>query len=213
MRIGWFGVLTLAVSTALSASAQQVTEKDLVPEEGAAQVMLLRQRSVRDELKLSHTEAKAIHEFNIRQWKKARSYDDLPAAERDRKFDDLTRENEQFLRDTLTAEQRKRLDEITLQVAGLLWVTTPRVASDLGLTTEQKERARKYQEEARREMREIVHDRHRRDRDAKFNELRATSRKRLVELLTDDQETRWKQMTGEPFKGRLRFHDEREGEG
>jgi hypothetical protein len=40
-------------------------------------------------------------------------------------------------------------------------------------------------------------------KEEKLRELRATSRKRLLELLTDEQETKWKEMTGEPFTGEL----------
>jgi hypothetical protein len=214
MRIVRVGILTLAAALVGNAPARPADDIDaMVPEEGAAQVMLLRQKSVREELKLSESESDKIYDFNVRQWKKARSYDNLTPAERDRKFEELTGENEQFLKETLAPEQRKRLDQITLQVAGLLWVTSPKVASELGLTAEQKERARALQEEARREMRDVVHAKSREGRDVKFEELRKTSRQRLMELLTDQQELRWKQMTGEPFRGRLRFHAEREGEG
>ncbi len=34
-----------------------------------------------------------------------------------------------------------------------------------------------------------------------------TSRKRLTEVLTDEQEAKWKEMTGIPFDGDLAFFD------
>ena len=41
----------------------------------------------------------------------------------------------------------------------------------------------------------------------KLAELRESTRKKLNELLKDPQLAKWKEMTGEPFKGELTFYD------
>jgi len=158
--------LSIAIALALIAAALWVTParsqetrkaRRLVPEEGAVQVLLLRQQSVQDDLKLTADETKKFHEFGDRQWKKALEIEKGAADERGRKYAELRRENERFVETTLTPEQHKRLHQIALQVSGLLLVTHHRVANELKLTDEQKRRAHEMQKEARRETEEIIH--------------------------------------------------------
>ncbi len=180
----------------------------MVPEEGSLQVVLLRHKAIRDDLKLTHREARRIHEFTEAQWKKAMKAEELTDdKERDRRYDEMTRENEKFLSDILNGEQRKRLDQITLQVAGLLWITRPDVAAELKLTDEQKQKAAEYQQLAHREMEELLHSETRRDRRAELRRLHETSKKRVLDLLTDEQEAKFHEMIGPPFHGELRFDE------
>jgi hypothetical protein len=201
--------LALAALIAWSVPTRAADEKaKLVPEEGALQVVLLRHKAVRDDLKLTHREARKIHEFTEEQWKKAEKAEELPdAKERDRKYEEMTKENEKFLDELLTPAQHKRLDQITLQVAGLLWINRPDIATAIKLTDEQKKKAAQYQQEARKEMEELLHSTTRRDRHAEMRKLHATSKNRLLELLTDEQETTYHAMTGPPFRGELRFDE------
>jgi hypothetical protein len=188
MRSCRMWTLALAAVIAWAPTRAAADEKPKpVPEEGSLQVVLLRHKSVRDDLK---------------------RVEELPdAKERDRKYDEMTKENEQFLDEVLTAAQRKRLHQITLQVAGLLWITRPDVAAELKLTDEQKKKAVEYQQEARKEMEELLHSTTRRDRHAELRKLHEASKKRLLELLTDDQETKYHEMLGHPFRGELRFDE------
>lgn len=194
------GLATLAVFASPAYSATK-----LVPEEGAIEIILLRQDAVRQDLQLTAEEAKKIDEFCDKQWTKAQEISELNESERDKKFAEMTKENERFISETLTKEQRKRLDEIMLQVAGLLWVTRPEVASRLELTAEQKKKAETMQQIARDETEQLLHATKDEQKDAKLRELRQTSRERLMTLLTDSQKTKWRQMTGQPLRGELRF--------
>jgi hypothetical protein len=200
--------LALAALIAWSVPTRAADEKAKpVPEEGALQVVLLRHKAVRDDLKLTHREARKIHEFTEEQWRKAEEVEKLPdAKERDRKYEEMTKENEKFLDELLTPAQNKRLDQITLQVAGLLWINTPDAAA-LMLTDEQKKKAAQYQQEARKELEELLHSTTRRDRHAELRKLHETSKKRLLELLTDEQETKYHELIGPPFRGELRFDE------
>jgi Spy/CpxP family protein refolding chaperone len=135
--------LTLVALCACSMPARAADDKAKpVPEEGAVELVLLRHKAVRDDLKLTHREARKIHEFTEQQWKKAQKIEELAdEKERDRRYDELTREDERFLAEALTPEQKKRLDQITLQVAGLVWITRPDVAAariELDRRTEEK---------------------------------------------------------------------------
>ena len=64
--------LALVALCACSLPARAADDKPKpVPEEGALEVVLLRHKAVRDDLKLTHREARKIHEFTEQQWKKA----------------------------------------------------------------------------------------------------------------------------------------------
>lgn len=199
----------LAVLAAWAAPVRAAEKAKLVPEEGTVEIMLLRQKSVRDDLKIPEATAEKIHKYAAEQWKKAQDVVQLPVNEQDAKFAAMEKENERFLEQTLNAQQRKRLNEITLQIAGLLYVTRKDIASQLKLTAEQTEQARKFQKEAKTEMEEVIESTKPEQRRETFAELRKTSRKRLLDLLTDEQEATWKQMTGAPFNGDFEFAGKR----
>lgn len=213
MRNRPWGVLVLAILAAWSAPVRTASaeEERMVPEAGAIQVMLLRQKSVREDLHLTPEESKKIEDFTSQQWEKAQKIHELKDRdEQDRKYEALSKENEKFLDQVLEPSERQRLNEITLQKAGLAWITRPEIASKLGLTAEQKEKAAQLQKEARKEMHDVLHSDA--SSEVKHNRLKAhhdALQKRLMDLLTDEQEVKWKEMSGAPFKGELRFepHD------
>lgn len=180
----------------------------MVPEEGAVQVMLLRQKSVRDELKMKNDQARAIHNFGDQQWKKAQEIEKLAPDQRRARYDVLTRENEQFLNQSLDPNQRRRLDEVSLQIAGLLLATSPRVATQLRLTPQQQQELMRHQNEARNELNEAVRAKGKEGREERMKQLRETSRKRLLEVLTDEQEQKWKQMTGAAFDAKFKYEED-----
>jgi hypothetical protein len=203
----WTSTLVVLCACGLPARAADDKSKP-VPEEGPLELVLLRHKAVRDDLKLTHREARRIHEFTEQQWKKAQRIEELPdEKERDRRYEELTREDNRFLDEILKPDQKKRLDQITLQVAGLVWITRPEVAAALVLTDEQKQKAAEYQKLARKEMEELLHSETRRDRQAELRKLHETCKKRVLDLLTDEQETKYQEMIGEPFRGELRFDE------
>jgi len=197
---------TLAVSilAALAASAP-AAEKMLIPEEGTIEIMLLRQKSVRHELKVSDNEYQKIHKYASEQWKKAKDLSTKSQKEQDQRFHEMAKENEQFLEKTLTKEQHKRLNEITLQVAGLLYSTRPDIAAKLKLTDDQKQKMKKYQDEARHDLEKALEAKDSKERHKNLSELHKVNRDRLYEVLTDQQEVAWKQLTGAPFNGELEY--------
>jgi hypothetical protein len=174
-----------------------------VPEEGALEVVMLRQQSVQKELKLNEEAVDKIHKHCSQQWEKAKKIADLSEPERDKKFTELTKENDQFVEKTLNKDQRKRLQEIMLQTAGLLCLSDKEVAAKLNLTEDQKKKLPKLQQEARNETEELIHDVTKEQKRAKLKEIRMTSEKRVKELLTDAQEAKWSEMLGKPFEGDL----------
>jgi Spy/CpxP family protein refolding chaperone len=199
--------VTAVVAVALvTAPAHPADDNELIAESGALEIVLLRQHDVQKDLKLTDVHGKKIHEFASEQWKKAREIHKLPANEQDAKYDVLTKENDKFLSDLLTPEQRKRLDQIGMQVAGLLWAGRPDTASALKLTSEQKKKLEELHKEAHKEAKAILKEA--KDDDTKHEELKKlheTNRKRLLSLLTPEQQESWKTLAGTEFKGELHF--------
>jgi Spy/CpxP family protein refolding chaperone len=126
-------------------------------------------------------------------------------SERDREFEKMAKANQEFIQNTLRPEQVKRLNEIAMQVAGLLWVMRSDVASALNLTDEQKQKIRELHREARKEAQEALRSVNRAVEEEKFRDMRQANRRRLMSILTDEQKAKWKEMAGQPFRGVLHF--------
>jgi hypothetical protein len=196
---------TFVVGAAIAAPLQAADQKMMIPEEGTLEILLLRQKSVRDELKVTDATDEKIQKYAAQQWKKAQQISDDSQEEQDRQFDAMAKENEKFLEQTLSKEQQQRLHQIVLQQAGLLYVTRKDIASSIKLTEEQKERARKAQKEARQELEELLDAKDAKARNERLNELYKTNTQRLATLLTAEQNTKWKQMIGAPFTGQFKY--------
>jgi hypothetical protein len=197
----------IVVCAFLAAPARSADESEMIAESGAMEIVLLRQPSVQHELKLTDVHGKKIQEFASEQWKKAKEIHKLPMNEQDAKYDVLTQENEKFLSTLLSPEQKKRLDQIGMQVAGLLWAGRPDVASALKLTADQKKQLEQLHKEAHKQamaiMKEAKEDN---AKQAEMKKLHDTDRQALLALLTPEQQQTWKTMAGPEFKGELNFH-------
>jgi Spy/CpxP family protein refolding chaperone len=195
-----FAILAACAAPALAANNKAV------PEEGAIEIMLLRQHSVQKELKLSDDQVDKIHKFAAEQWEKAEKADKETEAEQDKVFTKLTDENEKFIEKHVTKQQRDRLQEIALQVAGLLLVTRHDITAKLNLTADQKDRIAKARTEARQEAEELLYTTKKDEQREKLKEIKETTRKKMDKILTDEQKVTWRRMIGETFSGDLVFY-------
>jgi hypothetical protein len=186
-------------------------EAKMVPEGTTIQLILLRQKAVRQDIGLGRDHTGKIFEFTSKQYDRAREAMKLDQAERRQKFETMKEENERFLKDNLSREQRKRLDQITLQVVGLLWLGREEIARDLNLTEEQRQKAKDLREHTREEARKLLRTGSREGQREKFAQLRRETRNKLQELLTPDQRTKWRELVGRPFRGQLEFEQAEEG--
>lgn len=204
LRKALLGLAVLVVCTTLARPAD--SDEKIIAREDAIEVMLLRQKSVQKDLKIAPEQGMKIHEFAETQWKKVRAMKDLDKDERDRRFEAMAKDNERFLKSTLNQQQRKRLNQIAMQVAGLLWVMRSDVAAKLDLTDEQKGKIRELHREAHKEAQEALRSADGPEvKEEKFREMRMANRKRLMSVLTDEQKAKWKEMAGPPFRGELHF--------
>jgi hypothetical protein len=209
MRTCFVLVLALAVPAGFAAAREKPDETTapIVPETTTAQLLLLRQKSVQKELKLSDETVQKVMEFcnkESEEYGKA-----LKLADKDRtgKFDELERVNKKFLEDNLSADQRKRLEQITLQVTGLHQVTRPEVVKELKLTDEQVAKFKEMQKEARMALEAIINGADRAGKTEKLTKLREEINKKILDLLTDEQKAKVRETVGEPFKGEIVFEE------
>jgi hypothetical protein len=205
MRTFWTWALALAVPAVCVTEARP--GEPIVPEGTAAKLILLRQKSVQKELKLSPEVTQKVRAFTKKQWEAAEKAMKLGEQERERKFDQLDRQNKEFLAANLTSGQRKRLNQITMQVTGLRQLTRPEVIRRLNLTDDQVGKIKGLQEKARTKLAKIMATPNRTEKNAKLAKLRAEVTRQVRALLTDDQRVKARELVGEPFTGELVFEE------
>lgn len=198
-------LLALAVAALWATAARPAEDEKIIAREDAIEVMLLRQKSVQGDLEITEAQKRKIYAFADKQWKKAQTLRNRSEAERDREFEAMAKANQEFLKNTLMPQQQKRLNEIAMQVAGLLWVMRSDVAAALNLTDEQKQKIRELHREAHKEAQEALRSDNKAVEDGKFQEMRRRNRQRLMSVLTDEQKGKWREMAGAPFRGELHF--------
>ena len=167
-------------------------------------MMLLGQKSVQEDLKLSDDQVKEWKEFGEKMRKEREGLRDLSREEAGKKMQELRKEGEEKLAKLLDKKQAKRLKQITLQVQGASAYSNPEVAKALAFTDEQKKDIKAIQEDAGKQIREIFQgEGTREEKFKKVGELQKTATAKALKLLTDDQRKTWKEMTGAEFKGKI----------
>jgi hypothetical protein len=126
-------------------------------------------------------------------------------AEERQKRQEQAAANEKALAEVLQPDQLKRLKQIALQQQGAIAVGRPEVAEDLKLSSEQKDKIKAMQQDLQGKMREIMQSGNRDEARGKMAELRKSTNEKVVELLSDEQKSKWKELTGEPFSGEIRL--------
>jgi hypothetical protein len=199
----WKCVLILAVPVLLVAADS--SEDRLIPERTTIELLLLRQKSVQRELKVSPGLSKKVDQFTHIQHERFNGVLKLGEEQRKQKLMQLANENKQFLSVNLTPAQRKRLFQITLQTTGLHELNRPEVAKELNLSEEQQQKFKDLQKQHRKELAEIIHPKGRAARNEKLAKLREDTREKIQAILTDEQKAKVREMVGEPFKGEIVF--------
>src|SRR5262245_23628020 len=183
--------------------AEPPAEEFALPSDTTVKLLLLRQKSVQEELKLPPEFCKKLADYTVKEHEEYQKSLKLNAAEREKKHDQLEKEHEKFMADNLSEAQRKRLDQITMQVIGLRILTRPKAAEVLKLTAEQQEKFKKLHEEARKDLAALMEAKDGGDKNEKLAKFRAEIDKKVEAILTDEQKEIARAHVGEPFKGKL----------
>lgn len=174
-------------------------------------LMLLAQKSVQEELKMTEEQVGKATEAVTKQREAMQGLGDLSQEERGKKMRELTQEGEKTVKEILKPEQATRLRQVSLQVQGGRALATPAVAKDLNLTDEQKQKVKDMLAESQEKIRDIFQNAGD-DREAamkKIQELNKETSTKMIEMLNDEQKTKWKEMTGKPFTGTITFGQRR----
>jgi hypothetical protein len=209
MHTFWRWILVLAVPALWVAAA--LPAEPIVPNETTVQLILLREKSVQEELKIDAELAKKIMEFTNAEYEEFQKAQKLSEEEREKKLKQLEEANQKFLADNLSAGQRKRLGQIAMQVTGLQQLTKPEIAKLLDLTEEQQKKFKEMRVEARKELERIMDVKNRQERNEKLAKLREDIERRVKEVLTDEQKAKARELVGEPFKGKILLEGPEEG--
>src|SRR5262245_48080848 len=186
MRTFMTWAVVLLVPAVLEATAQPAEEG--VPEGTTVKLLLLRQKSVQKEMELTPESTKKIMAFTDAQSEAAQKALGLGEAARKEAFEKLGKQNDKFLADTLNAKQSKRLDQITMQFTALTQLTKPEMAKELKLSDEQVKKFKDMQTEARKALVEIIEAKERAGKSEKLAKLREETRKKILAVLTDEQQ-------------------------
>jgi serine/threonine protein kinase len=157
-----------------------------------SQQRLLTQKSVQEELQLTSDQVQKINQLAEKRppanFGKHMRFPGPPRSDDALALD-------QLVADVLKPEQKHRLQQIAMQQLGTFAMGDPQIARGLGLTPEQTDRIRTLRDELRGPAGKAA--------DAPRAERSINDK--IMETLTDEQKTKWKEMLGEPFQGEIRL--------
>ncbi len=177
--------------------------------QGCGQLMMLQQADVVQDLKLTDQQRRRIADFSGQlEQQRRRVFDDFrklsPEQQRER-MESMAKENEQAVAEILRPEQAERLQKIAWQLQGSLAFADPEVVAALQFTDEQKERIRELHMEGRAAFGKLMFGDDRANMKKNLEDLRQQGDAKVAAVLTADQQSQWKEMIGEPFRGKMEF--------
>ncbi len=211
--------LTVAVAALMASPAlaqQQRQRQGGGRGAGGGALALLRDKGVQQELKLTDDQTKTIDAAVKKQteaMQALRGGGGTPQETR-QKIQELSRETTKTIEAALKPDQKKRLHQLELQQRGLSALATPpnarnaqpsTLAKELNITDAQQKQIQEIVAGNREKMRDIFQNAagNRQEMAKKMAELNKSTNDKIMGILTADQKTKWKEMTGEPYKGQL----------
>jgi len=183
---------------------------------GANDAMLLSNPQVQKELELLPEQTADLAKLRETQQSSMResfgSLRELPEEERRQKFEELRpkmeaaqKEAREKMNEILLPHQQDRLKEITLQVRGVAAIEDPAVATELGISDEQRAEIRTIREGQREKVMAMFREGqggegNREAMREKFQTLRTENDKQLLAVLTTKQSEQFEKMKGEKFE-------------
>jgi hypothetical protein len=200
----------------LAASHARVTKLlgELSTLEGRGDLQLLREEAVLRDLDMSEAQQQRVQERSRelldQSWRVMEGMRTLTAEQRRQRSLELARTVEKAVGELLTPAQVARLRQIALQLRqrGPHGFATPEVADALKLTPAQRERIREIQHETQVSVLQKVHKGGKMPGGPRpdFTRLWAgVEAKVMQEVLTAEQRARWRELTGKPLQGDVRF--------
>lgn len=214
MRTQWIAVVGVALATASLAMAQ--------PPQGSRQrggmgggranpAMLLANEDVQKELKLTDEQKEKIKAFApARQGRGGGGSEPSGGGRRPQggggSGSETAQAVEKFVKESLDDTQRKRLEQIRVQVAGIGAFGEEKVQTALKFTDDQKEKVKSLLGDFNKERGELMPRRGQggggnpQEAMEKVQALTKQFSEKVHGLLTADQKSAWKDLTGAPFE-------------
>jgi hypothetical protein len=174
---------------------------------------MLQNPDVQKELKISDEQKEKIQaaskKVNDKYADDRAKLRDAPQEERFEKMRELNQkvsaDLDKELADILKPEQIKRYKQLQVQQRGLQAFNDPEVQKALKLTDDQKDKLKTIGEDARKEMAGLREEfqSNREGAMKKMTMIRKESMDKAISVLSDEQKTAWKDMTGAPFEFRF----------
>jgi hypothetical protein len=202
----WLMAMSLVALIAARGRAQQPNCERWGRIMGPPPLMLLAQKSVQEELKLSDEQVKKVSEALAGQRAEHAKLKELPREEREKKWAEMFGASWKLTKEIVTCEQGQRLRQISWQQQGALAFANPKVAEALHLSDEQKAKIDALHQEARETARKFFAQDPppaREDMHHTMKELRKTTEAKMMALVTDEQKEKWKELIGAPFTGEI----------
>jgi hypothetical protein len=171
---------------------------------------LLSNKGVQKEIKATEEQVSKLdtfaEEMRGKQREAFQGFQDLSQEERREKMQAFQKtmqaDIQKGLSEILKPEQTKRFNQIQTQTAGANAFATPRVEEALKLSDDQKGKIKAINDEVMESMRGL-RDEFQNDREGamkKMAEIRKSATQKAVDVLTSEQKTTWKDLTGEPYE-------------
>ncbi len=207
IRLARFTALVLAIGLVAPLFAQRQPGAGFG--RGMDGSMLLTQKSVQEELKLTEDQITKVEKVgkDLRE----KYADDLKDKDkRQETMKKMGEERTKALAEVLKPEQTKRLKQIEVQVGGLNALSRDDVAKTLNLSEKQIADVKGIADDLRKDSTELFKDAGK-DKDkfaeimTKVRTLNKEAAAKFISSLSDDQKKAYKELTGDEFKGKIEF--------
>ncbi|MBA3315189.1 MAG: hypothetical protein M3552_10945 [Planctomycetota bacterium] len=207
-RMGSFVAIAAVLLTTSASVAQDRGGRGYFGMQQGIRIFLVQAKPVQDELKVTsdqQTKLQSASDKHREQLRGLVSVGEGTSREQAReqfeknreKIESLIRETEKKIDEVLNEDQKQRLDQISLQAAGVEALRGEEVAAKLKLTPEQKQKIETTLD-AQAEKRREAFGQGDGGRE-KAQQSREETEKQVAALLDDDQKAQWKEMQGETF--------------
>lgn len=167
--------------------------------------ILLTQKSVQDDLKLTQQQIAKIYEQMQRDMQQMKQFKPPPEQFKE-KMPEQFKEKDKKLVALLQPQQQKRLKQITLQLQIPRVFTDPAVAEELKLDDDQQQQMRTIMDASTVDQKKLFESKPQPAvMQKKMAELKKKATEKTLAVLTSEQQNTWAQMIGAPFKGQIQM--------